>query len=125
MNKRRDIAKKKLINLLFSITCAGLLIFLFISSLSLLSVNLNTLESISLISESLFGLIKGLTIVMIRRVKIAIVILNGLKIVSVTGIIPILLISEWSAEETNNAADEEYPICQITYPEYADATSKG
>ena len=29
---------------------------------------------------------------MIKRVKIAIVILNGLKIVSVTGIIPILLI---------------------------------
>ena len=44
---------------------------------------------------------------MIKRVIKAIVILNGLKIVSVTGITPILSINEWLGEDTNRAADEE------------------
>ena len=75
--------------------------------MSSVSPNLKIFESISFISESLSGLIKGLIIVMIKRVIKAIVILNGLKIVSVTGITPILSINEWLGEDTNRAADEE------------------
>ena len=40
-----------------------------------------------------------------------------LQFVSVTGRIPILSSKECPSEDTNKAADEEYPICQMTYPE--------
>ena len=48
---------------------------------------------------------------MIKRVKIAIVILNGLKIVSVTGIIPILLIN--GQEETNKLLTKNTPYAKL------------
>ena len=69
--------------------------------------------SISFISVFV-GLIKGLIIVIIIRVNNAKNILKFVKIVSVTGIIPILSCSECPSDETNRAAEEEYPICQIT-----------
>ena len=45
---------------------------------------------------------------MIKRVKNCYCNIKWIKNSIDNGIIPILLISEWSAEQTNNAADEEY-----------------
>ena len=115
MKNNKTKPTNKLINLLFSITCANVLLFWFrFCSSSLLLLKRKTFGSISLISVLFVGLIKGFIIVIIVRVIIANVILKLVNIVSVTGRIPICSSKECPLEDTNNAAEEEYPICQIT-----------